>query len=81
MRAVLSISIPPHKLAKLKKRAELQNMTVSAYVIGKIEEDDYEEVITEEDVLIYAKEAKKDFLVGNVKKLSSPQDLLLPELP
>ena len=80
MRSVLSISIPPKKLASIKKRAKSEGMTISAYVIHKIDED-IEHLITEEELLEYAKEAREDLRHGRVKKLRSPEDLLLPELP
>ncbi len=79
MRAVLSISIPPEKLAALKKKAQLANMTISAYILQRVDEEEH--LINEDELLFYAKEARKDFLSGKTKKLLNPQDLLLPELP
>lgn len=80
MRAVLSISIPPKKLAALKKRAKSEGMTISAYVIRQIDEES-EHVISEQELLSFWQEAKADLQSGKVKKLHNPDDLLLPELP
>jgi predicted DNA-binding protein len=82
MRSVLSISLPSATLKSLKKKAKDKDMTVSAFVLKVIELDMQDEHhITEEDLLAFAEEAKNDVLSGKSKKLRSPEDLLLPELP
>ncbi len=80
MRSVLSISIPPKKLKILKKKAKEQGITVTAYVLGRIEED-FAADISEKELLRNWKEAEKDLRDGKAKILASPDDLLLPELP
>lgn len=57
-------------------------MTVSGFVLHVIDLDEQEEhVTTEEELLAFAEEAQKDVRSGKTKKLRSPEDLLLPELP
>ena len=80
MRSVLSISIPPKKLKVLKKKAKQEGMTVTAYVLGRIEED-FEADISEKELLRSWKQAEKDLRQGKAKILKNPEDLLLPELP
>ncbi len=80
MRSVLSISIPPKKLALLKKRAKSEGMTISAYVLQKVDEE-MDAEISEKELLQYAAEAEDDVRTGKTKKLLKPEDLLLPELP
>lgn len=75
MRSILSISVPPKKLAVLKKRAKAHGVTVSAYIIRKIEED-IEHEITEKELLQYAREAKSDVKHRKVKELKYPEDFL-----
>ena len=80
MRSVLSISISPKKLQAIKKRARQEGLTISAYVIHKI--DEYiEHPITEKELLTYREEARQDVKNRRAKKLHSADDLLLPELP
>ena len=80
MRSVLSISIPPKKLAIAKKQAKEQGMTISSYFVHMIDEK-VEHLITEQELLTYREEARQDIKNGRAKKLHSVQDLLLPELP
>ncbi len=80
MRSVLSISIPPKKLKILKKKAKEQGITVTAYVLGRMEED-FAADISEKELLRSWKQAEKDLRQGRAKILKSPDDLLLPELP
>lgn len=81
MRSVLSISIPSKKLSILKKKAKAQGMSVSAYVVEKIEEDLEPHLITEKELLQYVKEGQEDLKHGRVKVLRNPKDLLLDRLP
>jgi hypothetical protein len=78
MRAVLSISIPPHKLAKLKKRAELENMTVSAYVIGMVDAE--ENMIREEELLSDIANNHQEIKRGNYRMMG-PSDSIEDFLP
>ena len=58
----------------------MEGLTISAYVIHKI--DEYlEHPITEQELLTYREEARRDVKHGRAKKLYSAEDLLLPELP
>jgi hypothetical protein len=75
MRSVLSISIPPEKLKILKKKAKKEGMTVTAYVVGRIDED-LEADISEKKLLQYWKEAREDLKQGRVKEWKHPDDLL-----
>jgi predicted DNA-binding protein len=79
MRSVLSVSIPAATLRRLKKKAKDEDMTVSAYIVRLVDEE--EGAITEEELLAFAKEAEEDVRTGKAKRLKSPQDLLLPKLP
>lgn len=78
MRAVLSISIPPKKLAALKKRAKSEGMTISAYVIHRI--DDEENMISEEELLEDIRESEKDFAAGRFTTIG-PDDKIEDFLP
>ena len=80
MRSVLSISGPYKKLQMIKKNAKKEGMTISAYVIHKIDADT-EYAITEQELLTYREEARKDVKNGRAKKLHAAEDLLLAELP
>lgn len=64
MRSVLSISIPPKKLASLKKRAKSQGMTISAYVLRFVDEED---VIPEEELLRDIHQNRKDIAAGRFR--------------
>lgn len=65
MRSVLSLSIPPKKLALLKKRAKDEGMTISAYVIHKIDEEEH--MISEEELLVDIRQGRKDFKEGKCR--------------
>lgn len=62
MRSVLSISVPPKKLAILKKRAKKAGLTVSAYVLRIVDEDEH--LISEEELLEDIRQSEKDFAAG-----------------
>jgi phosphosulfolactate synthase (CoM biosynthesis protein A) len=78
MRSVLSISIPPKKLAALKKRAKNEGMTISAYVIQKI--DDEENMISEEELLEDIRQNRKDIAAGKFR-IMGPGDTIEDFLP
>ncbi len=78
MRAVLSISIPPKKLAALKKRAKSQGMTISAYIIQKMDEEEH--MISEEELLEDIRESEKDFAEGRFTVIG-PDDKIEDFLP
>ncbi|MFH0770147.1 MAG: hypothetical protein V1926_02100 [Candidatus Peregrinibacteria bacterium] len=78
MRSVLSISIPPKKLAALKKRAKRQGMTVSAYFLRFVDEE--ERLITEEELLRDIQLSEKDFKAGRYTVIG-PDDHIEDFLP
>jgi len=78
MRAILSISIPPKKLAALKKRAKIEGMTISAYVIQKIDEDEY--MISEDELLEDIKQGREDLAKGRYRRMG-PNDNIHDFLP
>lgn len=81
MRSLLSVSMPAATLKRLKKRAKEKKMSVSAYLVSLFVEDDADHLITEKELLAFAKEAEKEVHSGKTKKLRKAEDLLLPELP
>ncbi|MBP7114060.1 MAG: hypothetical protein KBA40_01255 [Candidatus Peribacteraceae bacterium] len=62
MRSVLSISIPPKKLAALKRRAKREGMTISAYALRIFDAE--EQFISEEELLRDIEQGRKDFKEG-----------------
>lgn len=71
MRSVLSISIPPKKLAALKKRAKSKGMTISAYAIRVFDEEEH--LISEEELLEDIRQGRKDFKEGKCRVMG-PND-------
>ena len=78
MRSVLSISIPPKKLKVLKKKAENNGMTVSAYVLRILDEEDH--MISEEEFLKDLRQGEKDLANGNYRTMG-PDDAIEDFLP
>ncbi|MEI8229959.1 MAG: hypothetical protein WCG83_02360 [Candidatus Peregrinibacteria bacterium] len=78
MRSVLSISIPPKKLAALKKRAKSQGLTVSAYFLRFVEEEEH--LISEEELLEDIRQSEKDFKAGRYTVIG-PNDRIEDFLP
>lgn len=78
MRSVLSISIPPKKLTVLKKRAKSRGMTVSAYLLRIVDEE--ERLITEEALLEDIRQSEKDFAAGRYTVIG-PKDKVSDFLP
>jgi macrodomain Ter protein organizer (MatP/YcbG family) len=78
MRAVLSISIPPKKLQIIKKKAKKEGMTISAYVIQLIDEE--EGMISEKELLEDLKQGEKDFAEGRYVSMG-PNDKIEDFLP
>jgi hypothetical protein len=72
MRSVLSISVPPKKLAALKKRAKSQGMTISAYVLRFVDEE--ERMISEEELLEDIRVGEKEYRDGKCKVLRTDAD-------
>jgi len=79
MRSVLSISIPPKKLAALKKRVKQQGTTVSAYLMRMVDEE-IEYVITEEELLKDLKKSEEDLARGRYRTMG-PNDNIEDFLP
>lgn len=78
MRSVLSISIPPKKLAALKKRAKNEGMTISAYTIHLLDES--ETMISEDELLSDIRENRKDIAAGKYR-MKGPHDTIEDFLP
>lgn len=74
MRSILNISLPPSKKAEIQNRAKKAGKTVSAYIMYVIELE--ESLISEEELLSMAENAKNDFKAGKTKELRSLADLM-----
>ena len=74
MRSILSLSIPQADRKELEKRAKKAGKTLSAYVMGALALVD--ELISEEELVQMAEQAKKDYKTGKTKVLSSLEDLM-----
>jgi len=74
MRAILSLSLPQKERKELESRAKKANKTLSAYVLDALAI--MKELISEEELLEIAKQAKKDYKNGKTKVLSSLEDLM-----
>jgi len=73
MRSVLSISIPPKKLKALKKKAKKDGITISAYVLRIIDEEEH--MISEEELLEDIRIGEKEFREGKGVVLRSDDDI------
>ncbi len=73
MRSVLSISIPPKKLSVLKKRAKSEGMTISAYILRFVDEE--EKMISEEELLEDIRISEQEYRDGKCKVLRSDADV------
>lgn len=78
MRSVLSISIPPKKLAALKKMAKTEGMTISAYVIHVLDQE--EAMISEDELLRDIRQNRKDIAAGKYR-IMGPNDTIEDFLP
>ncbi len=78
MRSVLSISIPPKKLAALKKRAKSQGMTISAYILRFVDEEEH--MISEQELLEDIRQSERDFAAGRYTVIG-PNDRIEDILP
>jgi len=65
MRSVLSISIPPKKLKALKKKAKKDGITISAYVLRIIDEEEH--MISEKELLEDIRIGEKEFREGKCR--------------
>ncbi len=74
MRAILSLSLPQKERKELESRAKKANKTLSAYVLDALAI--VKELMSEEELLEIAKQAKKDYKNGKTKVLSSLEDLM-----
>ena len=73
MRSILTISLSPSQLASLKKRAKKRKVSVSYYV--RMVLDHESDIISEEDLLAYCKEAEEDYRKGRTYVLKDIKDL------
>lgn len=75
MRQVLSLSLPPQTTKEIKKNAKERGFaSVSGYVKYLFELD--KDLISEKELLISVKEARKDYAKGKTVKAKSLTDLL-----
>ncbi len=73
MRSILTVSLPPDKLAALKKRAKKRGVSVSYYVRMVLEHEGA--IISEEQLLASCKEAEKEYREGKTRVLRSFREL------
>ncbi|NOS67517.1 MAG: ribbon-helix-helix protein, CopG family [Candidatus Peribacteraceae bacterium] len=73
MRSLVTISLPPSQLASLKKKAKKRKVSVSYYVRMVLEHEN--EIISEEQLLAYCKEAEQDYRKGRTYVLKDFKDL------
>lgn len=74
MRSVLSISLPEEKKKELQERARKINKTTSEYFLYIMELE--KSLISEDELLLMSKNAKKDYKLGKTKKLASLKSLI-----
>ncbi len=75
MREVLTLSLPPKTTQMIKKKAKNKGFdTVSGYIKYLIKMDD--DVISADELLGMAKEAREDYKNGKTIKAKSLMDLL-----
>lgn len=74
MRSLLTISLPPDRVAALKKKAKKRGVSVSYYVRMVLEHE--ESIISEEQLIARCKEAEKNYREGKTKVLRSLTDLM-----
>ncbi len=73
MRTILSISFPADKAAKMKKKAKRAGLTPSAYLLRLYLNEEH--LITEDELLQYAKEAEDDLKHGRCTVLKTKADI------
>lgn len=71
MRSLLSVSMPAATLKRLKKKAKAKKLSVSAYIVHLVEEE--EKMIPEEELLKDIKQGRKDWKAGKVR-IMGPDD-------
>lgn len=74
MREVLSISLSNEDKKKILSRAKKAGLNVSAYILAVLKEES--DMISEEELLLRAKGAEKNYKKGNVKELGSLAELI-----
>lgn len=74
MRAILNISMPIAEKKKIEKRAKKAKKTVSAYILYALQLE--QSLIQEDELIEIIKQAEKDHVKGNTKKLRSLEDLM-----
>ena len=75
MREVLTLSLPPKTTQLIKKKAKNKGFdSVSGYIKYLIKMDD--DVISADELLEMAKQARKDYKQGKLAKLNSIADLV-----
>lgn len=74
MRTILSLSMPEKTKKEIMERAKKSGKTVSAYVISIIELE--KNLVSEDDLVIMAKNARRDYEKGKTKVLRTLKDLM-----
>jgi len=75
MRTVLSLSLDNKIITKIKKQSSRFGFnSVSEYIRRLIES--YDDIISEDELLAYAKQAEKEYRQGKTTKANSLADLL-----
>lgn len=74
MRSVLSISLPNKDVKEIKIRAQKVGKTVSAYILSVVRLE--KNLISEDELVEWAKEAQKDYKNKKTKVLKSLKDLM-----
>lgn len=74
MRVAITLSVPAERKKEIEKRAKKAKKTVSAYVMHALDLAD--QLISEEELLLMAQEAEKDYKKGKTKILNSLKDLM-----
>lgn len=78
MRSLLSVSMPVATLKRLKKKAKDKKVSVSAYIVRLLEEDEY--LISEEELLEDIRQGQEDYKNGKYRSMG-PNDKIEDFLP
>ena len=76
MRQVLSISLPGSMIKNIKKKVKNEGFNSVSEYFKYLFRMDTEDVISEKEILIAAKQAEEDYKKGKLKKLNSLSDLI-----
>lgn len=74
MRAILTLSLPPEEKKIIERRAKQSCKTVSAYILSVVKLE--QRLIQEDELVVMAREAERDYAKGTIKKLKSLAHLM-----